>query len=312
MPAVSVIIPCYNHRDTVAAAVQSALDQNFTDREIIVINDGSPDDTAAVLRPYTDRIRYVEQANAGQAAARNRGIELAHGEFIALLDDDDTWPADKLQWQVEALRARPEVVLVYGEDVRVDESGKVLGATPREDYKRPVGNVYEDFLEGCWIASPGQTLIRRSGLAQIGGFDASIWGSDDWDLYLRLAKAGAFAYENRVALHYRVHAASASTNVLRHLEGHEKVARKHPARGIRARRRRRNESAYFRMPLLRLSHELRRAGDFKGSLRAQRAALRLDRSLLLRGEWAVPFILNLLRRPVSNSDPRTREGTTAD
>lgn len=305
MPAVSVIIPCYNHRDTVAAAVQSALDQCFTDREIIVINDGSPDDTAAVLEPFMDRIRYVEQVNAGQAGARNRGIEMARGEFIALLDDDDTWPADKLEWQVAALRARPEVVLVYGEDVRVGESGNALPGTSREAYKRPAGNVYEDFLEGCWIASPGQTLIRKSALSQIGGFDASIWGSDDWDLYLRLAKVGTFAYENRVALNYRVHAASASTNVLRHLEGHEKVARKHPAGGIRARRRRRNESAYFRTPLLRLSHELRRAGDFTGSLRAQRAALRLDRSLLLRGEWAVPFVLNLLRRPVRQSEPTT-------
>src|SRR5690606_32958391 len=106
-PAVSVVIPCYNHRDTVAAAVESALAQTFADREIIVINDGSPDDTADVLAPYRDRIRYIEQVNAGQAAARNRGIELARGRYIALLDDDDIWPADKLEWQVAALDAEP-------------------------------------------------------------------------------------------------------------------------------------------------------------------------------------------------------------
>jgi glycosyltransferase involved in cell wall biosynthesis len=297
-PAVSVIIPCYNHRDTVAAALQSALAQTFTDREIIVINDGSPDDTAEVLRPYVDRIRYYEQANAGQAVARNRGIELSRGEFIALLDDDDTWPEDKLAWQVELMRARPEIVLVYGEDVRVDREGRVLPPTPRRGYKRPSGRVHGDFLEGCWIASPGQTLIRRSALERIGGFDAQIWGSDDWDLYLRLAKVGQFHYENRLALNYRVHGGAASTNVLRHLAGHDRAARKHPAQGLRAWRRWRNAAAYFGTPLLRLSHELRRAGDFTQSLRAQRAALRFDPLLLFRGEWLVPVVLNLARRPV--------------
>jgi glycosyltransferase involved in cell wall biosynthesis len=295
-PAVSVVIPCYNHRDTVAAAIDSALAQTFTDREIIVINDGSPDDTAAVVAPYLDRIRYVEQANAGQAGARNRGIEMARGDFIALLDDDDTWPADKLAWQVEAMRAHPDVVLVYGEDQRVDAAGNILPPTPRRGYKRPVGQVYGDFLEGCWIASPGQTLIRASALRQVGGFDASIWGSDDWELYMRLARVGAFAYENRIALHYRVHGGSASGDVLRHLAGHDAAARKHPARGVRAWRRWRNEGAFFGRPLLRQSHDKRLAGDLTGSLRAQRAALRFNPGLLLRREWVAPFILNLLGR----------------
>ena len=299
-PAVSVIIPCYNHRDTVAAAIDSALAQTFSDREIIVINDGSPDDTAAVVAPYLDRIRYVEQPNAGQASARNRGIEMARGEFIALLDDDDTWPADKLAWQVEAMRARPDVVLVYGEDQRVDTAGNILPPTPRRGYKRPTGRVYDEFLEGCWIASPGQTLIRASALRQVGGFDASIWGSDDWELYMRLARVGSFHYENRVALHYRVHDANASGDVLRHLAGHDAAARKHPARGVRAWRRWRNEAAFFAQPLLRLSHEKRLAGDLSGSLRAQRAALRFRPGLVVRREWAVPFVLNLLGRRARN------------
>jgi glycosyltransferase involved in cell wall biosynthesis len=297
-PAVSVIIPCYKHGDTVAAAVESALAQTFTDREIIAINDGSPDDTAAVLAPYGDRIRYFEQPNTGQAGARNRGIELARGEFIALLDDDDTWPADKLAWQVEAMRSDPEIVLVYGEDQRVGADGSVLPPTPRRGYKRPAGRVYDDFLEGCWIASPGQTLIRAAALQQVGGFDASIWGSDDWDLYLRLARVGTFHYENRFALHYRVHGGNASGDVLRHLAGHDAAARKHPTRGVRAWRRWRNEAAFFGRPLLRQSHEKRLAGDLRGSLKAQRAALRFNPGLVVRREWAVPFVLNVLgRRP---------------
>lgn len=297
MSLVSVVIPTYNHRDTVAEAIESALAQEGVDLEIIVVNDGSPDDTPDVLKRYLGRIRYLEQENAGQAAARNRGIAEATGEFVALLDDDDQWPAGKLAWQVEALRKNPDAVLVYGEDVRVDTGGHPLPPTPRKGYKRPSGEVYRDFLEGCWIASPGQTLIRRSAIDQIGGFDTGVWGSDDWDLYLRLAEIGRFIYEDRPALRYRIHGGNASANVLKHLAGHDAAAARHAARGIRWWRRWRNEAKFFRFPLLQLSHAARRNGDLGTSLRAQRAALRFDPTLPFRREWAVPFVLNLLRRP---------------
>src|SRR5271170_3450676 len=100
--AVSVVIPTYNHRDFVVEALESVFAQTFTDYEVIVVNDGSPDDTAAVLRPYIEsgRIRYIEQENRGQAGARNRGLAEARGEFVAYLDDDDLWLRDKLAWQV--------------------------------------------------------------------------------------------------------------------------------------------------------------------------------------------------------------------
>lgn len=297
MSRISVIIPTYNHRDTVAAAIESALSQGNVETEIIVVNDGSPDDTASVLEPYLDRIRYFEQLNSGQAAARNRGIAEATGEYVALLDDDDLWPAGKLAWQAAVLHRHPEVVLVYGEDLRVDAAGQPLPPTPREGYKRPTGKVYGEFLEGCWIASPGQTLIRRTALSQVGGFDTEIWGSDDWDLYLRLAKIGRFHYENRPALHYRVHAGNASGNVLRHLAGHDAAAARHPARGIRRWRRWRNEARYFRFPLLKLSHTARKRADLATSLRAQKAALRFDPTLLVRPQWVVPFVLNTFGKP---------------
>ena len=115
-PCVSVIIPTYKHQDFVLATLDSVFAQTFTDYEVIVINDGSPDDTAEVLLPLAEagRIRYIEQKNTGQSIARNRGIAEAQGEFIALLDDDDLWPPDKLEWQVEALRRQPDVALIAG------------------------------------------------------------------------------------------------------------------------------------------------------------------------------------------------------
>src|SRR4051794_22002333 len=116
MPLVSVIIPTYKHRDYVLRTLESVFAQTFTDYEIIVVNDGSPDDTADVLRPLVEagRIRYIEQPNAGQASARNRGIAEARGEFIAMLDDDDLWPAGKLEWQVAEMHRDSDAVVIYG------------------------------------------------------------------------------------------------------------------------------------------------------------------------------------------------------
>lgn len=225
MSQVSVIIPTYKHRDFVLATLDSVFAQTFTDYEVIVVNDGSPDDTADLLRPLVERgrIRYIEQDNQGQAAARNRGIAEAQGEFIALLDDDDLWPPDKLEWQVELLVAKPEAVLVYGysEFFRGAESFRY----PNED--APGGDVLQDFAEVNWITSPGATLLRAEALRRVGGFDSTIWGADDWDLYIRLAEQGRFEYKNVAALHYRIHQGNASKDVMRMYTNVKRVYRKH-------------------------------------------------------------------------------------
>ena len=182
--------------------------QTFTDYEVIVVNDGSPDDTAEVLRPLAEagRIRYIEQANAGQSQARNRGIQEARGEYIALLDDDDLWLPDKLAWQVEALsQPSSEAVMVYG---ATQAFGDIEFFSPEGNV--PSGQAYAAFLRRNWIMSPGQTLIRASALTTISGLDASLWGVDDWDLYVRLAAVGEFVYQPQVALRYRLHGENAS------------------------------------------------------------------------------------------------------
>lgn len=202
-PAVSVIVPTYNRRDYLLATLKSVLAQTYRDFEVIVVNDGSPDDTATAIEPLlaTGRVRHVWQPNTGPSHARNRGLAEARGEFVALLDDDDLWPAEKLAWQVDELRANPDAVLVYG--YMESFGGERPWRWPPPD--GPNGWVLQEFLTKNWIRSPGQTLIRADAVRQVGGLDSTLWSADDWDLYLKLAAIGPFIYRHRHALSYRAH-----------------------------------------------------------------------------------------------------------
>jgi glycosyltransferase involved in cell wall biosynthesis len=225
MPTVSVIIPTYNHRASVLETLESVFRQTFTDYEVIVVNDGSPDDTATILKPLVEsgRIRYFEQANAGQAVARNRGIAEARGEFIALLDDDDLWPEDKLAWQVESLKADTNAIMVCGYS---DSFGKKTGErSPGKN--SDVNETLDLIFPGNRIRSPGQTIIRKNAILALNGFDSKIWGADDWDLYFRLITLGSIIYIHRLALHYRLHLLNASRNYYRMYHNCFKLYSKH-------------------------------------------------------------------------------------
>lgn len=223
---VSVVVPTYSHRDFVLASLDSVFAQTHPDVEVIVVNDGSPDDTAARLRPLVDagRIRYLEQGNQGQGAARNRGLEIATGEFVAFLDDDDLWPPDTLSRLVAALESDPSRVMAYGDELRLLADGRLH---PQRQETRPSGDAYRAFRRRNWLTSPGQAVMRAAAVRAVGGFDSRIWGSDDWDLYIRLARQGEFTYVGAPVLHYRIHAANASRHAVRHARNHLRVVRRH-------------------------------------------------------------------------------------
>jgi glycosyltransferase involved in cell wall biosynthesis len=222
-PCVSVVIPTYNHRDLVLETLGSVFAQTFTDYEVVVVNDGSPDDTGLVLRPLIDagKIKYIEQPNAGQAAARNRGLAAAAGRYIAFLDDDDIWPSDKLESQVSLLSSSPQYPLVFGRSMVLGDT--VLAGAATEDRAYAWG----DFCEHNPILSPGQVLFQEKTLRDAGGFDTKIWGADDWDLYLRLVARSAFLGSSKVALHYRWHEGNASRDSRRMRKNELKVLRRH-------------------------------------------------------------------------------------
>jgi glycosyltransferase involved in cell wall biosynthesis len=242
MPEVSVIIPTYRHSRTVLESLDSVFTQSFSDVEVIVVNDGSPDDTAKVLQPLVDsgKIKYIEQANQGQSAARNRGLREASGEFIAFLDDDDLWPADKLSWQIEYLNAYPSVVAVGGACQRFSNSGVV---------EEPIG--YDEgritptlVTHGNPFISPGQTLIRAAELNELGGFDESLWGLDDMDLWFRLALKWRVERVSRLALLYRLHGMNASKDSVRMYQSCCRMVRKHLRLLPRKERKRIGQSYY--------------------------------------------------------------------
>ncbi len=287
-PRVSVIIPTYRHAAYVGETIASVLAQTFRDFELIIVNDGSPDNTADVLRPLIRSnacIRYVEQSNGGQASARNHGLRLAQGEFLAYLDDDDLWPPDKLAWQVPLLECHPEAAFVYGAHIMFHPDGR----TESDPIKPRSGQFYNAMLEHWLIRSPGQTLLRASAVRDIGGWDESIRGSDDWDLNLRLLQHQAAVGDGRVALKYRVHAGNASNSYWPMWLGRARLASKHVGRWPQSLARVRQWWRVWRSARGHYSqraHNAARAaaasGDYAGFWRHLSRAVRIDALSLCR------------------------------
>jgi glycosyltransferase involved in cell wall biosynthesis len=184
---VSVIIPTYNRRDLVVRALDSALAQTCPVDEIIVIDDGSSDDTRSVLASrYGERIRYEWQPNAGVSAARNRGMSLAKGRFLALLDSDDEWFPEKTRLQLDWMREHPTYGMVLCDVERVDDDQRLLDVFRRRDVIKEDGWVFRWVIQNPSLV-PASALLRREVFEGIGGFDESLRTAEDLDFHLRIA-----------------------------------------------------------------------------------------------------------------------------
>ena len=209
-PAVSVIMPLYNCEHYVAAALDSLFAQTFPDFEVIVVDDGSTDRSAAVVERYTARdarIKLIRQDNRGISAARNAGLAHARGHAIAFLDPDDLWFPDKLERQLPLLT---DMNLVYGAEVRVwdDDPGRVEGLSKSVD---EIGNSdpLRSIMRKNSVWGPNTVMISRSLLEHHGGFDEEIRQAEDIDLWLRLASSGVrFCHVPEPLGTYRIRAGS--------------------------------------------------------------------------------------------------------
>jgi glycosyltransferase involved in cell wall biosynthesis len=190
-PSVSVVIPAYNAAWCVGKAIDSVLAQDYGDREVIVVNDGSADDTAAVLASYGSAIRVIDQPNGGMSNARNAGIRAARGEFLAFLDADDWWLPGKLTHQVELLRRRRELGFCSCAARVEDMEGRLLNVWSCPTWQEP----FVAHLFGSGADVPGScsaVLARRALVLQVGAFDETLRGAEDPDLWIRLASVSAY------------------------------------------------------------------------------------------------------------------------
>lgn len=242
---ISIVIPAYNAARYLGYTIEGVLAQTVTDWELVVVDDGSADETAAVARAFAGRdkrIRVVGQANAGVGNARNRGFELTTGSgYVIFLDADDVWEADALAVLCRSLNADTKAVAAYGLSRYIDGQGQSCFPGDLEEWGRARRGVAGNHLI-AWpsghpttlavlahrntIYTPGQALIRRSALLATGPFDPAAAPCEDWDMWLRLSLHGEIAFVDRVILNYRTHDSNMSRDRERMAKGQVYVRRK--------------------------------------------------------------------------------------
>lgn len=216
-PLVTVLIPAYNRKRYIVAAIDSVLAQDYEPVELIVIDDGSSDGTYELLLEQSRKARlqllsHENHANRGQSAALNLGLRAASGDYLAILDSDDLFAPGKLSEQVDYLEQHPDVGMVYGYGHAMDASGAFLYALPGESHvERGDPN---HLLLDCYMALPGGALIRRSVMQQAGEFEESFRAAQDHDMALRIMECTQVVYLRSLTFYYRKHDESISTRGL--------------------------------------------------------------------------------------------------
>lgn len=203
-PKVTVIIPTYNRAHYLGDAIQSVCEQTFNDFELIVVDDGSTDGTLDLLHSIHDlRLRVLQQEHRGISAAMNAGLRAAHGLYIARLDSDDVWFPDMLAGQVAVLDAHPEVGLVYAKGQAMDAAGTPLPMTIGMPERYPGDSFRSMIRENCTCNIT--VVVRRACFDRVGWYDETLQMSEDWDIWLRVARHYQFAYVDRIVARFRWH-----------------------------------------------------------------------------------------------------------
>jgi glycosyltransferase involved in cell wall biosynthesis len=213
-PLISVVVPAYNTRGTIAETLDSVLAQTFTDYEVVVVDDGSPDDVADFVAQTYPQVRLVRQENRGLAGARNTGLQEARGVFVAFLDSDDVWLPEKLARQAEQIRAHTEAKVFYS-DCWFWRDGKRTGRWS-ELHRHADGAIARQLVQREVMLPVLTVVARREAVLEVGGFDESLREVEDYDLWLRLAVTGSrFVYLDEPTALYRLSAGQMSGNVLK-------------------------------------------------------------------------------------------------
>ena len=200
---ISVIIPSWNRADQLVAALDSVCTQSVAPHEIIVVDDGSTDNTRELLARHYPDVRYIFQQNKGVSHARNTGITAAGGDWIALLDSDDRWKPCKLERQQQAIHANPAYKLCHSVEIWIRNGKRV---NPMRKHAKQGGHIFRHSLPRCAI-SPSAVLVRKDLLEEIGNFDEHLPACEDYDLWLRLcARHPVLFLEEPLTIKYGGHA----------------------------------------------------------------------------------------------------------
>jgi len=210
MPTVSIIIPSYNCGHLLPQTLDSVFNQTFRDFEVIVIDDGSTDDTCGIVSRYLDRVKYLSQTNQGPSAARNNGIRESEGAFLVFLDADDIVLPVKLEAQTKALNEHTDWGVVYSAWQYINQLGIPIMPAVRPQKE---GHLLKEWLLRSFFFPPGCALVRRDCLQTCGFFDEDLRAAEDTDLWTRLALAGySFGYIDEVLFEYRISQGGLTSN----------------------------------------------------------------------------------------------------
>jgi glycosyltransferase involved in cell wall biosynthesis len=220
---VSIIIPTFNGGKYLVKTIVSALAQTYPNKEIIVVDDGSTQDIATLLKQFKDLIILIRQENSGPGAARRRGFEHSRGEFIAFLDHDDIWSPDNVTRQVDLLENDHHIGLSYTYPQLIDQDDKLIPNEPPSFFTN--GEVFKDFLKGNRITTFSATMLRRIAYESVGGIDPDIrlMTCDDYDLWLRIAARFLVAFAPGNLVFYRIHPGNFVKNYELNLNAHVTV-----------------------------------------------------------------------------------------
>lgn len=212
MPKVSIITPAYNMARFLPEAIESALGQDYHNLEVIILDDGSTDETAEVVRAYGDRVQYHWQPNAGVANSYNRLIRLATGDFIHFLDADDVLVPNAIKLASSALENHPSAALAYGPATVIDAAGRPYGRRVAPSWIASAGlapsrRMFKELLKGCHITN-SSVMVRRAVLEEVGPYQTESVPGEDWDMWLRIAVNHDMAYVSEPLCLYRTHGGS--------------------------------------------------------------------------------------------------------
>jgi glycosyltransferase involved in cell wall biosynthesis len=229
-PLVSVIVPVHNGAATIDETLQSIRSQTYGNIEIIVVDDGSTDATASIVAQHASqdsRINIIYQPNAGVASARNHGLRLARGEYVAPIDADDLWAATKIEKQMEAMHSEPGVTLVFTWFACIDRHNKILSFGRRNAVG---GQAFQEMCERNLVGNGSGALMRKDAVLAAGGYDETLHGRraqgcEDYKLYIQLTLQGKIVAVPEFLTGYRISADNMSSNYLTMYRSHELVAR---------------------------------------------------------------------------------------